>query len=109
MHIYDPQQTEYLYKSNARVKAVYPTASIIPTKLASYFYLEEDDFDHRFDCSYNTILTSRGGWPYHFPSKEFHKIGIRAKGKYDGGNDAWLEPNNDKGWAVAFHGLRRDV
>ena len=70
---------------------MFPTASIIPTKLASYFYLKDDDFDHKYDFEYNGGESKRGGWPYYYPPKGFFKIGIKAEGRYDNGNDDWLD------------------
>ncbi len=30
-------------------------------------------------------------------------------GKYDGGDDSWLQMDGNNNWAIAFHGLRTDV
>lgn len=51
-------------------------------------------------------LDYRGKWPYYLPilAKRF---GIRVRGEYDSGNDAWLKMDgNPNEWAVSFHGVR---
>ena len=47
----------------------------------------------------------RGGLPYNSP-KGWMGFGLKVKGKYDKGNDDWLECNGNKNeWAVAYHGV----
>ena len=47
----------------------------------------------------------RGGLPYYSP-KGWKGFGLKVKGKYDKGNDDWLECNGNKNeWAVAYHGV----
>ena len=46
----------------------------------------------------------RGGYPY-TPPQGWKGFGLKAKGKYDGGNDDWIACNgNSNEWAVAYHG-----
>lgn len=81
---------------------------MIPTKLASYFYLSDDDFDYKWNFEYSGGIESRGPLPYYLPPSGFFKTGIRVEGRYDEGDDTWLLWD-EKGWAGGFHGLRRDV
>ena len=47
----------------------------------------------------------RGGLPYYSP-KGWMGFGLKVRGKYDNGNDDWLECNGNKNeWAVAYHGV----
>ena len=47
----------------------------------------------------------RGGLPYYSP-KGWMGFGLKVTGKYDNGNDDWLECNGNKNeWAVAYHGV----
>ena len=47
----------------------------------------------------------RGGFDY-YPPKGWKGFGLKVWGKYDNGNNDWLEYNgNSNEWAVAYHGI----
>ena len=47
----------------------------------------------------------RGGKPY-IPPLEWIGIGIRVLDRYDGGDNTWLDYQNEPGeWSVAYHGM----
>ena len=53
-----------------------------------------------------TIGEKRGGLPYD-PPLGWTGFGLKVTGKYDGGNDDWLDyKGNENEWAVAYHGVR---
>ena len=48
---------------------------------------------------------TRGGYPY-YPPEGWKGFGLKVKGKYDSGNDDWIEcDGNSREWAVAYHGI----
>ena len=52
----------------------------------------------------------RGGFDYFPPVKDWIGFGLKVKGRYDKGNDDWLEPvGNPNEWAVAYHGVGSGV
>ena len=47
----------------------------------------------------------RGGLPY-TPPQGWKGFGLKVKGKYDNGNDEWINCDGNKNeWAVAYHGI----
>ena len=47
----------------------------------------------------------RGGFTY-YPPKGWKGFGLKVSGKYDNGNNDWLDYNgNPNEWAIAYHGL----
>ena len=52
------------------------------------------------------VNEKRGGFNYIPPKKGWIGFGLKAKGKYDNGNDDWLAADGNKNeWAVAYHGV----
>jgi hypothetical protein len=68
----------------------YKKVSIVPTKMSSFLYLKEDDFDTKGDIYFHGHKLNRGGWPYIQPEKGFIRVGLKVTGRYDGGDDTWL-------------------
>jgi hypothetical protein len=63
--------------------------------------------DFRIDK--NVIHEWRGGFPYDAPAG-FMRYGLMVSGRFDNGNDRWLEMWNLPGeWAVAYHGTKADL
>ena len=70
--------------------------------------LRTSDFDSRGDFEFplaNGDRQVRGGLVYHQPNSNWIRVGLRVRGRYDGGNDDWiLMDGNANEWAVGFHG-----
>lgn len=67
-----------------------------------------NDFDVNGDINFgHGSLSTRGGMPYHQPSRPWERKGLKVVDKYDNRNVDWLAMNgNQNEWAVAFHGFR---
>ena len=47
----------------------------------------------------------RGGIDYYQPNSNWVRVGLRVLGRYDDGNDDWLQMDgNPNEWAVGYHG-----
>ncbi len=83
---------------------------VISVNLASYLYLDEDVFDPKHSNTFQGGSDTRGGLPYIIPDpKKYKKEALKVSGKYDRGDDSWLQMDGKNNWAIAFHGLRTEV
>jgi hypothetical protein len=75
----------------------------------STFNLDPQYFDPKGDKDFSVLNPQgkkRGSFPY-YPPYLFKRFGLNVSGRYDNGNDRWLEKNGNPGeWAVAYHGVR---
>ena len=64
------------------------------------------DSSGNYDFTINADVQKRGGLEYHQP-KGWKRFGLKVKGNFDQGDDAWLAMDgNNKEWAVGFHGTK---
>ena len=79
---------------------------------AKFFGLPSDYFDRVGDlkyCNTDPLLLERGGWSYYTPFKGWIRYGLNVE-KFGNSGSNWIGCAGNPGeWAVAFHGLRRDV
>ncbi len=80
---------------------------------AKVLCLKKDDFDSRGDFSYIWSISDqdvRGGLNYKQPNWNWVRIGLKCAGRYDKGNNDWLEMNgNPNEWAIGFHGTSNEA
>jgi hypothetical protein len=79
---------------------------------AKFFGLSRDYFDSVGDlryCNTDPLLLERGKWDYYTPFKGWIRYGLNVE-KFGNSGCNWIGSAGEPGeWAVAFHGLRRDV
>ena len=66
------------------------------------------DFDASLDLEYESEkgeLHIKGGFNYHEPSREWLRVGLNVRGKYE--NDKWMGESEEEGeWIVAYYGSK---
>lgn len=77
-----------------------------------FYGLDKKYFDSQYDLEYmNTdpLVLSRGGWEYHTPFRGWKRYALNTD-HFGSGGKQWIGCDGKSGeWAVAYHGLRRDV
>ena len=73
-----------------------------------YLKLNPNQFDSRYNFSWDEDWSpkceGRGGLDYYFPIG-WEGFALKVLGKYDNGNDDWINKRNESGWAVGYHGV----
>lgn len=86
--------------------------TIVNFNPAKFFGLAIDYFDNAGDlryCNSESLVLERGTWTYYTPYKGWIRYGLNVN-KFGNSGSNWIGCSGEPGeWAVAFHGLRRDV
>ena len=90
------------YKNNDHIYDILETALIEDCKIpTNYLFSKENKINWEKDGK-------KGGFEYE-PPYGWIGIGLNIRGKYDNGNDDWLECNDNKHeWAYAYYGVNNE-
>ena len=79
--------------------------SLVTAKSENNFKISVKDFDPRENIKMTGWKGKRGGVDYEQPLKGWVRIGLKISRIFDGGNDYWLE-TDDNAWPVVYHGTK---